>query len=761
MANNFFNNSRLLKPGKLARADEVENKFDAVGVGFDDVQVETNRAIKLASGSHEIPDTPATRANQIIGFDASGALQLQPGVGRYRGDWATATAYALRDVVKDAATRNLYICQIAHTSGVLNDDIAAGKFVLLISVVEVEQAKLDAQAAANAAATSETNAATSETNAANSASAAATSETSAATSETNAASSASAAATSATNAAASETNAASSASAAAASETNAASSASAAATSETNASTSATNAASSASAAAASETNAASSASAAATSETNAAGSASAAATSETNAANSATAAATSETNAATSATNADASEAKALKWADEAEDIEVETGKYSALHWSAKASQSAAGVNLPAIAGGDAGKLLKVKVTEDGYEHTSDGAGSGLDADLLDGKDSTAFLEKVGGTMTGPLTVPADAFRYTVNGLKIATEGNEAHTWLPFADGQIYLTANGDMGTGKGLYFRESTAGAFTTILHVTPTTITYNGNTVWHADNDGAGSGLDADLLDGYHGSYYLPAANYTASDVLTKIKTVDGSSSGLDADLLDGNQASAFALLTGATFSGQVTFQNGVRCSQNSLSASTEPGALPSGYSLSVEFFDATSRGWPDSAGQVATYNGSPTSRCVQIFLPNASNTYHSRYIHFRSYNFTGSVWYPWNTINLGTDGIINQETWIEPTLQNGWVNYGIGWAIAGYYKDKQGMVHVKGMLKSGTVGSSYAVFTLPVGYRPAEGLIFTAQNQTSGARRLDMNDNGTVVPHTANNDWVAFYFTFRAA
>lgn len=34
-------------------------------------------------------------------------------------------------------------------------------------------------------------------------------------------------------------------------------------------------------------------------------------------------------------------------------------------------------------------------------------------------------------------------------------------------------------------------------------------------------------------------------TASDVLTKIKTVDGASSGLDADLLDGNEASAFAL------------------------------------------------------------------------------------------------------------------------------------------------------------------------------------------------------------------------
>lgn len=37
-------------------------------------------------------------------------------------------------------------------------------------------------------------------------------------------------------------------------------------------------------------------------------------------------------------------------------------------------------------------------------------------------------------------------------------------------------------------------------------------------------------------------LPAASYTAADVLTKIKTVDGTGSGLDADLLDG-QSSAY--------------------------------------------------------------------------------------------------------------------------------------------------------------------------------------------------------------------------
>lgn len=45
------------------------------------------------------------------------------------------------------------------------------------------------------------------------------------------------------------------------------------------------------------------------------------------------------------------------------------------------------------------------------------------------------------------------------------------------------------------------------------------------------------------------------YTASDVLSKLITVDGAGSGLDADTLDGVQGSAFAQLSGANFTGDV--------------------------------------------------------------------------------------------------------------------------------------------------------------------------------------------------------------
>jgi len=41
---------------------------------------------------------------------------------------------------------------------------------------------------------------------------------------------------------------------------------------------------------------------------------------------------------------------------------------------------------------------------------------------------------------------------------------------------------------------------------------TIQSNGSTVWHAANDGAGSTLDADLLDGQQGAFYTSSTNQT---------------------------------------------------------------------------------------------------------------------------------------------------------------------------------------------------------------------------------------------------------
>jgi hypothetical protein len=102
---------------------------------------------------------------------------------------------------------------------------------------------------------------------------------------------------------------------------------------------------------------------------------------------------------------------------------------------------------------------------------------------------------------------------------------------------------------------------------------------------------------------------------------------------------------------------------------------------------------------------------------------------------------------------TDGAIyryNGSTydgaWIAPTFVNSWVNFGAPYQTAGYFKDAGGVVHIRGLIKSGTVGS--AAFVLPTGYRPSATSIFTTSaNSAFGETRIDAS--GNVTPTTGSN------------
>ena len=65
-----------------------------------------------------------------------------------------------------------------------------------------------------------------------------------------------------------------------------------------------------------------------------------------------------------------------------------------------------------------------------------------------------------------------------------------------------------------------------------------------------------LDTANYAGYLDSRYLQKSSYTAADILAKLKTVDGSGSGLDADLLDGYQATGLSRLLSYINSGTKT-------------------------------------------------------------------------------------------------------------------------------------------------------------------------------------------------------------
>jgi len=194
----------------------------------------------------------------------------------------------------------------------------------------------------------------------------------------------------------------------------------------------------------------------------------------------------------------------------------------------------------------------------------------------------------------------------------------------VPVSNGTVNTNLNADKLDGQhGTFFqaRENHTGT------QAPSTIS----------PQGTGSGLDADKLDGQHASSFLQASSYTASDVLTKIKTVDGSGSGLDADLLDGLDSSRYHKAAVSAFTGG---------DWNSL---TQHGT----YKIQHETFDNDTNHPPAISPYgilnvfVSEIGGE--NRICQIYIPHQS---HDKYIYERMFNAGG--WTEWRKIWKGGTG-----------------------------------------------------------------------------------------------------------
>jgi hypothetical protein len=102
------------------------------------------------------------------------------------------------------------------------------------------------------------------------------------------------------------------------------------------------------------------------------------------------------------------------------------------------------------------------------------------------------------------------------------------------------------------------------------------------------------------------------------------------------------------------------------------------------------------------------------------------------------------------------------WITPTLGASWVSFDGGAAFdIPQYKQKDGIVWVKGMAKSGTAGG--VLFTLPAGFRAAKRRKFTCPAAT-GLAEINLNANGDV-QHSAyyaggTSGFISLEFSFPA-
>lgn len=153
---------------------------------------------------------------------------------------------------------------------------------------------------------------------------------------------------------------------------------------------------------------------------------------------------------------------------------------------------------------------------------------------------EGDAFFVKEGNTGAGEL--------YVMNTSGTITFGTTNITFTVIAETAVYTAGTGLTLTGTVF----STNQDISTSASPTFAGATINGNITVTGNVDGRDVATDGSKLDGIESG---ATADQTASEILTAIKTVDGATSGLDADLLDGQHGSYY-INTSTTFGGDVS-------------------------------------------------------------------------------------------------------------------------------------------------------------------------------------------------------------
>jgi hypothetical protein len=139
-----------------------ESALDKLTLQVQEVQEEVDRAIKL-SRTNTMTSTEFTvgatdRASKILAFDSTGEISVAQELGTFKGNWGASTTYAIRDIVKDTSTNNIFIALTAHTSSgsqPLTTNTDSAKWSLL---VDAASATSSASAASGSASTATTKA---------------------------------------------------------------------------------------------------------------------------------------------------------------------------------------------------------------------------------------------------------------------------------------------------------------------------------------------------------------------------------------------------------------------------------------------------------------------------------------------------------------------------------------------------------------------------------------------------------------------------
>ena len=130
-----------------------------------------------------------------------------------------------------------------------------------------------------------------------------------------------------------------------------------------------------------------------------------------------------------------------------------------------------------------------------------------GITAMTQDTSDAR-YVKKSGDVMNGNLKLQgaqlAQVHSFSSGGSASALRFYDTNEEVTYSFGSM-ITNNGSEYIRTHAYIGWGTSPwEVANNLAVGENRFLYKGNKVWHADNDGSGSGLDADLLDGYHAGY-----------------------------------------------------------------------------------------------------------------------------------------------------------------------------------------------------------------------------------------------------------------
>tara|TARA_R100000655_G_scaffold109791_1_gene165482 strand:- start:1390 stop:8265 length:6876 start_codon:yes stop_codon:yes gene_type:complete len=328
------------------------------------------------------------------------------------------------------------------------------------------------------------------------------------------------------------------------------------------------------------------------------------------------------------------------------------------------------------------------------------DGAGSGLDADTLDGINGASFLrsdtnDDFSGTLnytpdTGTiLSVDGQAIlqRMTANGA--ITIGHDDAVIIAAGETSGVLNSNIAnnverviVGAEGGFYAyafpSNDTSWSNRKTLKWDGTDLSVLGYNVWHENNDGSGSGLDADTLDGSHASTFAAASDLSTHVAATNPHNITASTVSLG-NVTNESKATMFtsAALTGTptaptasagtntTQIATTAFVNAAVALENTLAemddvviSSLANGELLQYNSGLARWINAT----PTEAGILPLAGGTMTGNIVLL-----DGTVSSPSLTFTSGTNTGIYWSNYTTspqkdqLNFAVDG-----------ATKGWVN-----------------------------------------------------------------------------------------